>query len=100
MPSETSAIQLDAQMCISVIEHMNDDHQDACLLMVQAFTEHTQATSARMTGLDAAGMNFSVSKEAENPCSTRVLFEKSASKPEQIRGLIVSLTKKARQKLQ
>jgi putative heme iron utilization protein len=78
---------------------MNDDHQESCEMLVRAFTEHSTATKVRMTGLDTDGLEFSITDEHQQPSLARVPFEKPVRHAKQVRGLIVSLSRKARETL-
>lgn len=97
MRGDIKAITLDAQLCNDVIEHMNQDHRESCLTIVRAFTEFTSATEATMTGMDAHGLEFSLLDHNRQAAFARVLFERPVSQPEQIRGFIVALARKARE---
>tara|TARA_B100000676_G_C17583230_1_gene583103 strand:- start:151 stop:441 length:291 start_codon:yes stop_codon:yes gene_type:complete len=41
-----------------MIEHMNDDHSDACLLYVQHYGEHIDAVSAKMINITRVQMDI------------------------------------------
>lgn len=101
-------MQFDTATVRSVIDHMNSDHRDACVLIVRAFTAHHDAADALLKSLDSSGVEFEVS---ENPEPTdglipklqkaiiRVEFLKPLREESQIRGALVGLTKLARQRV-
>ena len=41
-----------------MIEHMNDDHSDACLLYVQHYGEHIDAVNAKMINITRVQMDI------------------------------------------
>lgn len=99
-------MQLNEDTVRSVVEHMNADHADACLLMVRAFTEHRRAQSAIMRTVDAHGLELDITCPSEpndaiaqGTVRVRVEFPKPLSKESQLRGMLVGLTKQAREKL-
>jgi len=50
-------IMLSAEYTQSIIDHMNDDHADAVLAYVQAYTAHVSASQASLKAVDVAGMD-------------------------------------------
>lgn len=47
-------------LAAGAVEHLNDDHADAMLLLAQALGGHPTAVSARATGVDRYGLDASV----------------------------------------
>lgn len=87
---------LDNDMIKDVVQHMNEDHADACLAIVQAQGELPKATSARMVTMDTMAVEFSALMADETRTSVRVLFDKPIADSRQVRGHLVSMTKRAR----
>jgi cupin 2 domain-containing protein len=78
-----------------ILEHMNDDHADALLDYARAFGAVTDATSARMTGIDATGFNL----DAETPSGARQLrlpFDPPVDGASAAREALVAMAKEAR----
>lgn len=86
----------DNEMINDVIQHMNEDHSDACLVIARAFGNTPIATSATMLGMDADGVDFSTSSASGNELPTRVAFTKPLKHAGQIRGQLVAMAKRAR----
>lgn len=89
-------LHLDEEFTAGVVQHMNEDHSDACLIMIQALGELPTAMSAVMTSVDAQGMDFTAGLKDGSAQKVRIAFDKPASRDAQIRGFIVALTRKAR----
>lgn len=93
-------MRFDAATVASVIEHMNADHSDACIVMVRAMSAHSDPTEVVMTNIDSHGMEFAVTHatgERENdPDSVRIEFPKPLREASQIRGMLVAMTRQAR----
>lgn len=79
-----------------VVEHMNSDHPDACLAIVQALAECPDATQATMLAMDAKGADFLTLLANTQKLTLRVTFDKPITRNSQIRGHLVALTKRAR----
>ena len=69
---------LDPEFTRSVISHMNEDHADACLCMVKAFSDETRALSARLCNLDRNSLYFSVQTPAPATAATAATAEQSS----------------------
>ncbi|MFK7860191.1 MAG: DUF2470 domain-containing protein [Granulosicoccus sp.] len=82
-----------------VVNHMNDDHSDACLAIVQALGSSPTAENAIMAGMDANGVDFSIVTNDGETSDVRVQFSKPITRESQIRGHLVALTKQARAQL-
>ncbi len=95
-------MQFDADTIAAVVEHMNQDHSDACLTIVQAYCEFSSVTSATLHTFDNVAMEFIVLTDDSTDSKTvkrRICFPKPLRQAGQIRGAIVGLTKSARQLL-
>jgi putative heme iron utilization protein len=78
------------------IEHLNADHADACLLMVQRLGSRPDAETAVVTRVDRYGMDL----EAAGPDGAgfvRLPFDAPVSTPPEIRAATVALARQARQ---
>jgi hypothetical protein len=78
----------------AVCRHMDEDHPDDALLIVRALGGAPDATAARTTGVDGAGLRFSVdepsgSREVDVPFARRI-----STRPE-IREQVVGLYERA-----
>lgn len=81
-----------------IIEHMNEDHQDAMLLICHTMSKATDATEPVMTGVDRYGFEMSVmTKDGRRPI--RVAFENSCDTPDDVRSAMVAMVKLARSKV-
>ncbi len=87
---------LDNEMIEGVVQHMNEDHSDACLTIVQTLGNTPLATSAIMLGMDAEGVNFLTASASGVEKATRVAFVKPVNHAGQVRGHLVAMTKRAR----
>lgn len=83
-----------------VVEHMNDDHQDACLAIVHALSDHKTAVKATMLRMDSSGVDFAIVASTGEEKQVRVSFIKPITRASQIRGHLVALTKRARAALE
>ena len=80
------------------IEHLNDDHADALLEMVQALGGCPEATAARCVDADRSGLDLIVVTPAgERPA--RVDYEQPIEGPEGLRKATVKLAQRAREEL-
>lgn len=87
---------INADTIQSVVEHMNDDHADACLRIVQTLGDKPTALAASMTGMDESGVDFSARVSDSENQQVRVVFDKAVSEESQIRARIVALAKRAK----
>ncbi len=78
-----------------IIEHMNDDHTDAMLILCQKMSRAVDSTEAVMTGIDRYGFEMSA-VTGEGPRPIRLGFENEAHTSDEARIEIVALVKKAR----
>lgn len=92
----TTQTIISADTLRSVIEHMNEDHADACLTIVQTLGKRQAAQTAHMISMDDSGVDFSIQTGECDSEKVRVLFDKKITQEAQIRGRIVSLAKRAK----
>lgn len=78
------------------VEHLNDDHADALLLIAQKLAGYPDATAAKCALIDRYGIDLSI----ETPRGTapaRVGFAEPATEPDGLRTASVELAKRARE---
>tara|TARA_B100000287_G_scaffold404354_1_gene426919 strand:+ start:28 stop:855 length:828 start_codon:yes stop_codon:yes gene_type:complete len=78
-----------------IIEHMNDDHADAMLILCQKMSKAVDSTEVVMTGIDRYGFEMSAIT-GEGPRPIRLGFENEAHTSDEARVEIIALVKKAR----
>jgi putative heme iron utilization protein len=79
-----------------ILQHMNDDHADACLAYAQGLGGAPEATAARMVAVDRYGLELAVKGE---PRSVRIAFPAPVSSPDEVRKAMVALVREARRAL-
>jgi heme iron utilization protein len=77
------------------IEHLNEDHADALLLMAQNLAGHPDATEASCVRIDRYGMDLHL-KTPRGFAETRLEFAEPANRPGDLRAATVELAKRAR----
>jgi putative heme iron utilization protein len=88
-----------ALMAPRIIEHMNDDHEEAMRVMCLAFSKASSFETVKMTGIDQYGFEMSVRTE-QGPRPIRLAFEQAIVDGKQAREQLVSKTKAARAQLE
>lgn len=83
-----------ADSAAGIIQHMNDDHADALVLLAKEFTK-VDAEEAAMTSVDRLGMQVRI-KSGDEFYSRRIGFLTEATNPEECRKVIVEMVKQAR----
>lgn len=78
-----------------IISHMNEDHEDAMVIICKEMSKAKDTASATMTGIDRYGFEMSA-MTAEGPRPIRIGFENEATDSEEARKEIVSLVRRAR----
>ncbi|MBL21093.1 MAG: hypothetical protein CMB42_04420 [Euryarchaeota archaeon] len=78
-----------------IIEHMNEDHEDAMIIICTEFSKAKDTVGATMTGIDRYGFEMSA-MTGEGPRPIRVAFENEVTDSESARKEIVALVKVAR----
>lgn len=107
MSDSEHAETFDNATVMAVVAHMNDDHPDACLAIVRAYSTHTYARAAIMLTMDNQSMEFEVQMDdvdTRNPAESgsqtvRIPFAKTLRRDNQIRGQLVAMTRQARAQL-
>jgi putative heme iron utilization protein len=80
------------------ITHLNEDHADALLEMVQAFGGHPDATAARCTDADRTGLDL-VAEVNGSEVAARVDYDEPIEEPAGLRKATVKLAHRARELL-
>jgi len=93
MPAEPALPPDDAER---IRAHMNDAHADDLVRYADAFTSLTDVRAARMTGLDARGMDLAV-ETTETTQTVRLSFEAPRADAEAARSALVDLAMRARE---
>ena len=81
-----------------IARHMNDDHTEDCAAICRALGGAPDATAARMTGLDADGIEFAATVDGEE-VPVRIPFSRRLTERVQVRQEVVRMTTEARQAL-
>ncbi len=77
-----------------MIEHMNDDHADALLLLASGLAG-LEGETARMTSVDRLGFQVVVTSE-ERVRGARIAFDREVRSPEEARAVLVEMVRKER----
>ena len=78
-----------------IIRHMNNDHAKTMALYCRVFTQATEASEVKMTGVDRYGFEMSVMTD-EGPRPIRLPFSQSLTTADQVRSALVALAQQAR----
>jgi len=78
-----------------MVEHMNAEHEEDLLLFAQVYAGEAGATAARMTGIDAEGIDLEVTL-ADGEKEVRIDFETPAHTPEDAHRALVDMALNAR----
>lgn len=82
------------EVVAQIMRHMNDDHAADSLLIVRALGGRPEAGAARMTGMDADGIEFAAQLAGgEQP--VRVPFARRLSQRAEVRGEVVRMYREA-----
>ncbi|MBW8483418.1 DUF2470 domain-containing protein [Actinomadura parmotrematis] len=87
-----------AEVVEAIARHMNDDHPADCLEIVQALGGRPDATAARMSGLDATGIAFTVTVPGGER-AVRVPWAEPLTERAQVRREVVRMSAEARRAL-
>jgi putative heme iron utilization protein len=79
-----------------ILAHMNDAHADDLVRYADAFTSLTDVRAARMTGLDARGLDLAV-ETSETTQAVRLSFEAPLADADAVRSALVDLAMRARE---
>ena len=83
---------LDAAARAAVIEHMNDDHADACLLYARRQAGLPEAQNAVMIDITLSHMRLEVDGRR-----VEVAFHRRATGRDDLRAVLVEMVKRARE---
>jgi len=83
-----------ADAAAGIIEHMNNDHGDALILLAPAATR-IEAAQATMTSVDRLGFHVQL-KTREGVQSARIAFLREVTTPAEARAVFVEMTRQAR----
>lgn len=78
-----------------ITEHMNAEHEEDLLLFAQVYAGETAASAARMTGIDAEGIDLDVTLP-NGQKEVRVDFETPVHTPEDAHRALVDMALNAR----
>lgn len=78
-----------------IVDHMNEDHADAMVLMCRAFSKAKQAEQVLMTAIDRYGFEMSVMTE-RGPRPVRLAFPVPVATPDSARKSLIALVQRAR----
>ena len=84
---------------LDAVNHLNEDHADALLIMARAFGEYPDATEARCERADRYGLDLEL-ETPQGARATRVNFTERINSPGGLRAATVDLARRARQALQ
>jgi len=87
---------LSAEYTQSIIDHMNDDHADAVLAYVQAYTAHVSASQASLKAVDVAGMDVEFTVDGHTKVA-RINYPEPLSSDDQVRPVLIKMVKRARE---
>ncbi len=82
------------EVVTQVAAHMNGDHTDDNLLIVRALGGHPEAQSARMSGMDADGIDFRATLPS-GEVSVRLQWSHRLTERAQVRLEVVALHERA-----
>jgi uncharacterized protein len=81
-----------------IARHMNEDHPRDCLTICRALGGRPGADAARMTGLDADGIDFTATVDGTD-VPVRIPFSARLTERAQVRTEVVRMATEARQTL-
>lgn len=79
-----------AEVVAAISRHMNEDHPADSLLICRSLGGQPAATAARMTGLDADGIDFAATVDGV-PVPVRVPFSERLTQRPQVRQEVVRM---------
>jgi len=80
-----------------ICDHMNAEHADDLLRFAKVFGSTPEATSARMIGIDSAGVDLEALR-ADETVSIRIEFDTPLRTPDDARRSLVDMAMEAREK--
>jgi heme iron utilization protein len=87
-----------ADSMAGIIQHMNADHKDALVLLVQQFA-HVDSTEATMTTVDRLGFQVRL-RGPDGMRGARIAFLRELSNPAETRKVLVEMVQRARAQAQ
>ena len=78
-----------------IVSHMNDEHADDLIRYAQVYAEVTDAEAARMTSIDAEGIDLAVTADGTQT-AVRIDFETPLQTVDEARSALVDLAMRAR----
>ena len=85
-----------APFASGIVDHMNADHADSHVLLLEHFVGRADIESASMTGVDRLGCDFdTVTATGRHPL--RLEFTRPVSSADEVRNVLVSMLRTARQ---
>lgn len=81
-----------------ICKHMNEDHADAILNYVHAFSNVENAKAAQMLSIDAVGMNLTAQVDEET-LPVRIQFDHTLADAEDAHQTLIAMVKQARAKV-
>ena len=78
-----------------IIQHMNEDHEDAMVVICKQMSKAKDTTEVTMTGIDRYGFEMSAMTN-DGPRPIRIAFKTEVSDSDEARKEIVKLVKIAR----
>jgi len=85
-----------SQGAAGAIAHLNEDHADALLEMVQALGNHPEATAARCLDADRTGLDL-IAQVGGSEIPVRVSYDGPIEEPAGLRKATVKLAHRARE---
>jgi putative heme iron utilization protein len=76
-----------------ICAHMNDDHADAVLVYAQVYGQVTAATAAKMSSIDATGMDLQVDC-GDQPRTVRIPFDRTLTSRKDAHDILIEMLKK------
>jgi putative heme iron utilization protein len=92
--ADTEVTTFPPEVVEAIARHMNDDHAADNLRICQALGGRPDATAARMTGVDGAGIDFEVQAPA-GPAPLRITWPEPITDRPQVRTAVVELHDRA-----
>lgn len=96
--AQPDPVSKDAKAIRAAVSHMNEDHVEANLLLVNKFAVPglpSPAKTSTMLSIDRFGIDF-LTETSDGRRMARVPFENVLTNPSEIQAVIVAMTKKAR----
>jgi putative heme iron utilization protein len=81
-----------------ITRHMNEDHAEDCATICRALGGRPDARAARMTGLDADGIDFAATVDGKD-VPVRIPWSRRLTERAQVRQEVVRMATEARQAL-